>query len=190
MGKLIYAALASLDGFIEDAQGNFDWAEPAEDVHSYINSLEAQFQILLLGRKLYETLAVWESEEPWRGFPTYIQDYGRIWRTAEKIVFSRTLKKASSARTTIKPSFESEEIKRMKETTKANIGIGGSELAGVAMSQGLVDELYLFVFPVVVGDGKPAIARGLGIGLSLLATTRFEGGVVVLHYKVENPADD
>jgi dihydrofolate reductase len=190
MGKLIYTALASLDGFVADAQGNFDWAEPAEDVHSYINGLEAQNQTLLLGRKIYEIMAFWESEDAMLGLPAYIQDFGRIWRKADKIVFSRTLKSAGGSRATIRSNFESEEIKSLKETAEANIGIGGSELAGVAMSQGLVDELNLFVFPVVVGDGKPAIARGTSVRLSLEETKRFESGVVVLHYKVENPADD
>jgi dihydrofolate reductase len=185
MGKLIYGALASLDGFVADGQGNFDWAEPKEDVHSYINGLEEQNQAILLGRKLYEIMTFWESEDALRGFPAYIQDYGRIWRKAEKIVFSRTLKSVGGSRTTIRSAFEAEEIRKMKETTAGNIGIGGSELAGVAMSHGLVDELYLFVFPVIVGDGKPAISRGAGMSLSLAETKRFEGGVVLLRYEVE-----
>jgi len=184
MGKLIYTAIASLDGFVEDTQGKFDWAEPKEDVHTFINQLEDRNKTMLYGRKLYETMVAWESEDWLKDLPGYIQDYGRIWRSADKIVYSRTLKQVASSKTAIKSAFDAEEIKRMKDSLKTNIGIGGAELAGVALSYGLVDEIYLFLHPVVVGAGKPAFAKAIGPRLSLENTQRFEAGVVLLHYKL------
>ena len=184
MGKMSYTAITSLDGFVEDEQGKFDWAEPKEDVHTYINQLENQNETLIFGRKLYETMVWWESQESLQDLPMYIKDYGRIWRKAEKVVYSRTLLEATSSKTTIRPNFDSDEVRRMKETRKGNIGIGGAELAGIAISHDLVDEVYLFIHPMIVGNGKPAIARGLRTRMSLEETKCFEGGVVLLHYRL------
>lgn len=184
MGKMIYTAITSLDGFVEDEHGKFDWAEPNEEVHTYINQLEDRNETLILGRKLYETMAVWEAEESFKDLPMYIKEYGRIWRKAEKIVYSRTLLEAAGAKTIIRPNFDPDEVKRMKETGKGDIGIGGSELAGVALSHDLVDEVHLFIHPIVVGNGKPAIARGFRRRMSLKETKCFEGGVVLLQYRL------
>jgi dihydrofolate reductase len=187
MGKLTYGALASLDGFIEDEQGQFDWAQPEEDVHRYINALEAKNAVFLYGRKLFQTMVWWESQEQFSGYPDYIQDYGRIWRNAEKIVYSRTLPKAGSEKTVIKPEFIPEEVRLLKETLAGDMSIGGAELAGAALSSGLVDDIYLFVFPVIVGKGKTVLQSRLKINLALEETKRFRGGVVLLHYRCIAP---
>lgn len=182
MGKLTYGALASLDGFIEDEQGKFDWAQPEEDVHRYINFLEAKNEVFLYGRKLYETMVWWESQEKLSGYPDYVQEYGRIWRKVEKMVYSRTLLKADSDKTVIKPEFIPEEVRLLKKTLAGDMSIGGAELAGAALSSGLVDDIYLFVFPVIVGKGKAALQSRLKIKLALVETKSFQGGVVLLHY--------
>lgn len=184
MGKLIYATLCSLDGYIEDTHGSFDWAEPPEEVHRYINTLDARCGVMLFGRKLFDIMTFWESEETLKDFPYYIQEYGRVWRKAEKIVYSRTLTSVTSTNTTLRHELDADEIRRLKAERQTDISIGGAELGSAALSQGLVDELYLFINPVIVGGGKPAFRPGPQIKLTLLETKQFAGGIVLLHYSV------
>jgi dihydrofolate reductase len=184
LGKLVYTTNASLDGYIEDEHGSFDWSEPDEELHNFFKSMEEQTPITLYGRKLYETMAVWESDEWLKDMPAYIQDFGRVWQMGEKIVYSRTLTSVSTSKTTLRREFDPSEVERLKEETVGNIGIGGAELAGVAITHGLVDEVNLFVHPVVVGGGKPAFTRGLTMHLTLEETRRFNDGIVMLRYSV------
>jgi dihydrofolate reductase len=182
---LVYTTNVSLDGYIEDEHGAFDWSEPDEVLHNYFKSMEEQTPVTLYGRKLYETMAVWESDDWMKDFPAYIKDFARVWRMGQKIVYSRTLTTVTTAKTSLRKEFDPVEVQRLKDETNGNIGIGGAELAGAAIRLGLVDEVSLFVHPVVVGGGKPAIARGLTMHLTLVETRTFEGGIVMLRYSAE-----
>jgi dihydrofolate reductase len=179
MGKLIYAALCSLDGYVADEQGNFEWAAPDDEVHAAVNDIERAVGTQLYGRRMYDVLAVWEtieSDDP------VIRDFAELWRGADKIVYSRTLDAPRSARTRIEREFDPEAVRQIKET--ADISIGGPELAGQALEAGLIDELHLFINPVVVGGGTPALPAGARAQLELLGERRFDSGVVQLHYRV------
>ncbi len=184
MGSLIYAALCSLDGYVEDSQGDFSWAQPREDLHRFINHLDSKIDMLLFGRKMWEIMTYWDSDLT--DVPDYIQDYSHIWKKTPKIVFSRTMKAVTFPRTELRQSFDPEEVRSLKNRTQGNLGIGGAELASVAMAHGLVDELYLFYFPVLVGAGKVFIFEKIKHSLFLKETEVFEGGVVLLHYQVDN----
>ena len=184
MGKLIYTTNVSLDGYIEDEHGSFDWSEPDEELHNFFKSMEEQTPLTLYGRKLYETMAVWESDEWLRDLPAYIQEFGRVWQKAEKIVYSRTLTSVTTSKTTLRRKFEPAEVERLKNETKGNIGIGGADLAGVAMNYGLVDEVNLFFHPVVVGGGKPAFSPGIFQKLKLHESRVFGGGVIFSRYSI------
>ena len=181
MGKLIYTAICSLDGYVADEQGSFDWAEPQEEVHSFINGLEARNEVVLYGRKLYEVMLAWESLEL-ESLPLYIQDYARTWRRTEKIVYSRTLKQVQSTKTTLRSNFDPQELSTLIDSTKGDLGIGGPELAGQAMAHALVDEVNLFVYPEIIGGGTRALAQRIRARLSLVETKQFDRGVVLLHY--------
>src|SRR5919204_957997 len=178
--KLIYLTIASLDGYVEDENGKFDWAEPDEEVHAFINDLARPVGTHLYGRRMYETMAAWESVADER---PVIQDFAEIWRAAEKVVYSRSLESVSSARTRIERNFDPEEIRRLKEGARADITVGGSDLAGQAINAGLVDEYRLFLAPVLVGGGKRALPDGVRVELELLDVQRFAGGVVFLPYR-------
>ncbi len=181
MANLIYVAIASLDGYVEDEQGKFDWAEPSEEVHAFINDLVRPVGIDLYGRRMYETMVYWETGG--EGGPVY-RDYAEIWRAAEKIVYSRTLQTVASERTRIEREFDAAAIRRLKESSRSDISIGGAELAGQAIAEGLVDECHLFLGPVLVGGGKRALPDGVHVQLELLDERRFGSGVVYLHYRV------
>jgi dihydrofolate reductase len=184
MAKLIYAAIASLDGYVEDADGGFDWAMPDGELHAFVNDLERPIGTYLYGRRMYETMRFWETAGTAAGEPAVFADYASIWRAAEKVVFSRTLQTTSSARTRIERAFDPDEIRRLKRSSPADISIGGAELAGHALRAGLVDECHLFLCPVVVGGGKRALPDAVRVSLELLATRRFPNGVVHLHHRV------
>jgi dihydrofolate reductase len=184
MAKLIYSALASLDGYVEDKQGRFDWAAPDEEVHGFVNDLERPVGTYLYGRRLYETMRYWETVSISGDQHAVARDYAGIWRAAEKIVYSRTLQQPSSARTRIERDFDPAAISRLKESSTRDIAIGGAELAGQAIAAGLVDECHLFLNPILVGGGKPALPDDVRVGLALLAERRFRSGVVHLHYAV------
>lgn len=188
MGRLVYAALASLDGFIADGAGDFSWAEPQEDVHRHVNSQERRNSLLLLGRKTYEILAVWDSLPGLESMPDYVQEYASIWKGIRKLVFSRTLAGTLAAGAALRSTFDKEEIERLKETESGDIGIGGADLASQALALGLLDELCLYSFPVLAGSGKRWIE---GRGLARLRKTEsreFGGGVVMGRYEVGGSA--
>jgi dihydrofolate reductase len=185
MAKLIYATIASLDGYVEDAHGKFDWAEPDEEVHSFANELERQVGTYLYGRRMYEVMLAWEDPEVAAGQPPHIHDFAEAWRATDKIVYSRTLETASSARTRIEPEFNREAVRELKAQAARDLAVGGPELAAQAISAGLVDELHLILVPVVVGGGKRALPDDVHLELELVGERRFGNGTVHLHYRVE-----
>jgi dihydrofolate reductase len=173
VGKLTYSAIASLDGYIEDEHGKFDWAAPDDEVHAFINELERPVGTYLYGRRMYETMVAWESVDS--------HPYAEIWRAADKVVYSRTLDAVASARTRIERHFDPEAVRRLKE--EGDISIGGPELAAEAIKAGLVDEYHLFLVPRLVGGGKRALPDGVRLELELLEAHSFDSGVVYLRYR-------
>ncbi len=184
MAKLIYSVISSLDGYFEDAAGKFDWAAPDDEVHAFVNDLLRPIGTYLYGRRMYETMVFWETVRTDADEPAVFWDYAGIWRTAEKIVYSRTLQVPSSARTRIEREFEPDAVRQLKLSSKADITIGGAELAGQMISAGLIDECHLFLCPIVVGGGKRALPTNVRSRLELLDERRFKNGVVHLHYRV------
>ena len=184
MGKLLHTAITSLDGYIEDESGRFDWAEPDEEAHTFVNDLERPVGTYLYGRRLYETMVYWETADTVADQPPYILDYAAIWQAADKVVYSRTLEAPSGARTRIERDFEPEAIRGLKEAADRDLSVGGAELAAQALQAGLVDEIRLFVAPVVVGGGKRALPDGVRAKLELLDERRFGSGMVFLRYRV------
>jgi dihydrofolate reductase len=183
MAKLIYSAIASLDGYVADENGSFDWSAPDPEVHAFVNELERPIGTYLYGRRLYEVMLAWETL-PTASASEVERDYAEIWRAAEKVVYSTTLTTVSSARTRIEPSFDPAAIRVLKTTTTRDITVGGPTLAAQAIRAGLVDEIHLIVCPMVVGGGTPAIPARVRFGLELLEERRFANGVVHLHYRV------
>jgi dihydrofolate reductase len=183
MAKLIYAPIASLDGYIEDEDGRFDWAMPDDEVYAFVNDLDRPIGIYLYGRRMYETMVFWETVSS-QAEPAVIRDCGEIWRAAEKIVYSRVLQTVSSQRTQIEREFDPDAVRRLKQSARSDLAVGGPALAGDAFGAGLVDECHLFVCPIVVGGGKRALPDNVRAQLELLDERRFRNGVVHLHYRV------
>jgi dihydrofolate reductase len=183
MAKLIYSAITSLDGYVADENGNFDWASPDEEVHSFVNDLERRVGTYLYGRRIYETMVYWETADTLPGQPPFIRDFAEIWQAADKIVYSRRLETVSSARTLIARDFDPEVIRQMKASAERDISVGGPDLAGQAIKAGLVDEYHLLVTPIVVGGGKPSLPDNVRVKLELLDERRFSSGVVHVHYR-------
>ena len=184
MTKLIYAAISSLDGYFEDEEGTFDWAAPDDEVHAFVNDLERPIGTYLYGRRMYETMVFWETATKEADEPAVSWDYAEIWRATEKVVSSRTLQTVSSARTRIEREFDRDAVRRLKQSSAADIAVGGAELAGQAIGAGLVDECHLFLCPIVVGGGKRALPDDVHAELVLLEERRFGNDVVHLHYRV------
>ena len=182
MAKLIYSAIGSLDGYVEDASGTFEWAAPDEEVHAFFNELARPIGTYLYGRRMYETMVFWETADPDGDWPAVARDFAAIWQAAEKIVYSRTLETVSSARTRIERELDPLAIERMKQSSGSDIGIGGAELAGQAIAAGLVDELQLLLVPVLVGGGKRALPNDVRVELEMLDERRFQSGAVFLRY--------
>jgi dihydrofolate reductase len=182
--KLIYSAIASLDGYVEDEQGSFGWARPDAEVHAFVNELERPVGTYLYGRRMYETMTFWESGGDGPEEPPEMREFAAIWRAAEKVVYSRTLTAVTSARTRIEPEFDPEAVRRLKSEAQRDLGIGGSALAAQALAAGLVDELQLLLVPVVVGGGKPALPTEGLLRLDLLEQRRFGNGTVFMRYRV------
>jgi dihydrofolate reductase len=182
MAKLIYSALTSLDGYVADKDGNFDWAKPSEEVHVFVNDLERPVGIHLYGRRMYEVMAYWETADT-VDQPPFIRDYAEIWKAAEKIVYSRTLAEVSSARTRIEREFDIDAVRQLKVTADRDISVGGPDLAAQAIKAGLVDELHLFFAPVMIGGGKRSLPDDVRLELELLDERRFANGVVHLHHR-------
>lgn len=187
MGKLIYATIASLDGYIAEP-GKSEWAAPPdEEVHAFFSELERPLGTRLYGRKLYEMMVFWETASETPDEPPVFYEYAKIWQASEKIVYSRTLKEVASARTRIEPEFDAEAVRALKESSDADLEVGGAELGGQAFAMGLVDECHLFLYPAVAGGGKRALPDGVQLGLELLDERRFESGFVHVRYGVGAP---
>src|SRR5918996_5580473 len=184
MAKLIYSAIASLDGFTADQNGNFDWAAPGEEVHAFINDLERPVGTFLYGRRMYETMAGWETDPTLASQSEAMADFAQIWQAADKIVFSTTLERASTGRTRIERDFDPEAVRRIKSSAGSDLAVGGPHLAAQAFKAGLVDECHLFLAPIVVGGGKQALPDDVRLELELLDGRRFDSGMVYLAYRV------
>jgi dihydrofolate reductase len=183
MANLIYSAIASLDCYIADEDGKFDWAAPDEEVHRFVNDLERSVGTYLYGRRMYEVMAFWETAHTLPDQPRFEQDFAQIWQAADKVVYSRTLETPSSARTRIERDFDPEAVRQMKAAAERDLTIGGPELAAQAIKAGLVDEFQLFLTPVVVGGGKRALPDDVRLNLDLSDERRFGSGVVYLNYR-------
>jgi dihydrofolate reductase len=184
MAKLIYSAITSLDGYIADESGNFDWAAPDEEVHTFVNDLERPVGTYLFGRRMYEVMVAWETMPTFPDQPTVVQDFADIWHSADKVVYSRTLEAVSSARTRIERDFDPEVVRQMKALATQDITVAGPDLAAQALKAGLVDECHLFLTPVIVGGGTPSLPSNVRIYLELLDERRFGNGVMYLHYRI------
>lgn len=185
MAKLIYSALSSLDGYIEDKAGNFDWAVPDEEVHTFINNLEREVGTYLVGRRMYETMMVWETDPSLAADSPITRDYAEIWQAANKIVYSKSLEAVSTRRTRIEREFDPETIRRLKQAADRDISIGGPGLAAHAFRSGLIDECQLFLTPISLGSGKRSLPGDIRLELELLDERRFGNGMVFLRYRVK-----
>jgi dihydrofolate reductase len=185
MAKLIYSTIASLDGYIEDKDGRFDWAMPDEEVHGFINDLERTAGTYLYGRRMYEIMMAWETDPDLAADSPLTQDFAQVWQAADKIVYSTTLASASTRKTTIERTFDPEAIRQLKQNVREDIVIGGPQLAAHAFRCGLIDECHLFLTPILLGGGKPALPDDVRLDLELLAERRFGNGMVYLHYRTK-----
>ncbi len=182
MAKLIYSAITSLDGYVADVDGNFEWAVPDEEVHTFINDLQRPVGTYLYGRRMYETMVGWETDPTLADQSPVMQDFAQIWQAADNIVYSKTLETVSTARTRIERDFDPEAVRQMKALAGRDLIVGGPELAAQAFRAGLVDECHLFVAPMVVGGGKRSLPDNVRLKLELLDERRFDSGMVYLHY--------
>lgn len=185
MARLIYSAISSLDGYTEDINGNFDWAAPDEEVMGFINDLERPAGTHLYGRRMYETLLVWETDPTLAAGSPIDRDYAKIWQAADKIVYSRTLQDVSTRKTNVERNFDPEAVRQLKESADHDILIGGPELAAQAFRAGLIDECQLFLTPIIVGGGKRSLPDNVRLELELLEERRFGSGVVFLRYRIK-----
>jgi dihydrofolate reductase len=184
MAHLVYTANASLDGYIEDTNGKFDWMEPDDEVFRFITDLEREAGTFLYGRRMYETLMVWETDPALAARSALWRDYAEMWQAADKIVYSTTLEAAPTRRTRVERAFHPEAVRRLKETAERDLHIGGPTLAAHAFRAGLIDECRLFLVPIVLGGGKRALPGGVRLELELLEERRFRTGTVFLRYRV------
>ena len=184
MADLIFSAITSLDGYVEDEAGTFDWAAPDDEVLGFLNDLERPIGTYLYGRRMYQTMVYWETADVRRDQSPAEWDWMRLWQAADKVVYSRSVETASTARTRIVPDFDPGAIRAMKDSAERDLTIGGPELAGQAFRAGLVDRCQLFLTPVLVGGGKPALPRDVRLDLDLVTERRFGNGVVFLDYRV------
>jgi dihydrofolate reductase len=184
VGELIFSAITSLDGYVADQDGNFDWAAPDAEVHAFFNELERPIGTYLYGRRMYEVMRYWDTAPTDAEQPPYMRDYATLWQAADKVVYSTTLGTPSTDRTRIEGRFDPDAVRQMKASSERGLSIGGPHLAARAFRAGLVDQIHLFLTPVVVGAGNRALPDGVRLWLELLDERRFEGGVVHLHYRV------
>jgi dihydrofolate reductase len=185
LAKLIYSSIASLDGYIADKDGRFDWAMPDVEVHAFVNDLERPIGTYLYGRRMYEVMVYWETAHTVGDEPVVL-DFARIWQAADKVVYSTTLEKTSSSKTRIDRVFDPREVRQLKESAERDLTVGGAELAAQAFKAGLVDEYHLIVAPIAVGGGTRSLPADLRVPLELLDERRFGNGMVHLHYRVPN----
>lgn len=182
MGKLIYTMVTSLDGYVSDEDGSFDWAAPGEELHAFINVHTASIGTYLYGRRMYETMAYWETANVESDVPPVIDEYARVWQAADKIVYSTTLDQVASERTRIERSFDPDAIRTLKAASDRDLAVAGPVLAAQAIREGLVDEYQQFVGPVIVGGGHRFLPSGVRVDLELLDERRFGNGVVFLRH--------
>jgi dihydrofolate reductase len=187
MGSVTYTAMASLDGFINDAAGRFDFAHPDAEVHAFVNELERPVRTYLYGRRLYETMAGWETM-PTEGVTPEVRDYAELWRAADKVVYSTTLASVTTIRTRLERAFDPHAVRALKDATAHELSVGGAGLAAAALRAGLVDEVRLFLVPAIVGGGTRALPDGVVRALELLDERRFAAGAVYLRYAVSGAA--
>jgi dihydrofolate reductase len=185
MARLIYSAISSLDGYIEDTDGRFDWAAPDDEVHQFVNDLERQAGTSLYGRRMYETMRVWETDPSLAAVSPIMRDFAEIWQAENKIVYSKTLEAVSTRRTRIERTFDSETIRHLKETAERDLVIGGPTLAAHAFRAGMIDECQLFLVPISLGGGKRSLPSDVRIDLELVEERRFECGTVFFRYRVK-----
>jgi len=183
MAKLIYSGITSLDGYVADEDGNFDWSMPDEEVHTFLNDLERPVGTYLYGRRMYDVMVYWETAHNLADAPAFVRDFTDIWQAADKVVYSRTLETVASARTRIERDFDPEAVRQLKAAAGRDITVAGPDLAAQAIKAGLVDEVHQFVSPIVVGRGKQFLPNNVRLSLELLAERRFGNGVVHLHYR-------
>ena len=184
MAKLTYSAIASLDGYIEDADGNFDWAEPDEEVHAFCNGLERSIGTYLFGRRMYEVMRAWEDLDT-PDQPPLAREFAKGWLSSDKVVYSTTLDTVTTARTRLERSFDPDAVRAMKATATRDISISGPNLAAAAFKAGLIDEVHHFFTPIIVGGGKRALPDGVRMKFELLEERPFGGGTVYVRYAVK-----
>ncbi len=187
MGRLIYAAKISLAGFLDDEAGAIDWSVPDEDVHAFWNAHERHIGTSLYGRRMYETMRVWQDDDWLADAPAVVREYAEIWRGTDKVVYSTSLTEVSTARTRLERQFDPDAVRRLKESSDADLSIGGAGIAAEAFRHGLVDECVLLLCPVLLGGGKPALPRGVRLDLELLDHRRFDNGVIAVRHAVRHP---
>ncbi|MGC1184850.1 MAG: dihydrofolate reductase family protein [Candidatus Dormiibacterota bacterium] len=186
MAKLIYSAITSVDGYVADQAGNFEWGAPDEEVFGFINELERTTGTYLYGRRMYQVMVYWETAHFPAELSTVEQDFADLWRRADKVVYTSTLETVSSARTRIERKFDLDVVQGMKAAAAHDISVAGATLATQAFQGGLVDECHLFLTPVVVGGGQQALPQDIHLKLELVDERRFSKGVVYLHYAIRN----
>jgi dihydrofolate reductase len=182
MGKLIYFTPTSLDGYIADEGGNYDWSAPDDEVHAFINDLVRPMGTYLYGRKLYQTMAIWETPDVIPGRTPAMLDFARIWQAADKIVYSKSLETVSTPKTRLEREFDPQAVRDLKAQLPHDVSVGGPTLAAHAIRTGLVDEIHLFVVPIVIGGGKQVLPSNVCVKLDLLDERRFANGMVYLRY--------
>jgi dihydrofolate reductase len=183
MAKLIYSAITSLDGYVADEDGKFDWSMPDAEVMRFLNEIERPVGTYLYGRGMYEVMAGWETAPTRENRSPTLQDFTQLWQAADKVVYSRTLEKVSTSKTRLEREFDPDAIRHMKASADRDMSVGGPELAGQALKAGLVDECHLYLTPIVVGGGKPSFPDNLRLPLELLEERRFGNGVVYVRYR-------
>ncbi|HXB49457.1 MAG TPA: dihydrofolate reductase family protein [Streptosporangiaceae bacterium] len=183
MARLIYSAIMSLDGYVADEHGRFDWAAPDEEVHVFVNDLERPVGTYLYGRRMYETMRYWDTAHTVAGQPPASLDFAQIWQAADKIVYSATLQETATARTSIERDFDPDQVRKLKRAADRDLTVGGAQLAAQAIAAGLVDEYQLFVVPAVVGGGTRSLPGQVRLDLELAQEHRFRSGVVYLCYR-------
>jgi dihydrofolate reductase len=183
MARLVYANLTSLDLYVNDTNGDFQWAEPDAEVHAFVNDLERPMRTYLYGRRLYEVMAVWDTLDT-SDEPPEMRDYAQQWREADKVVYSSSLSEVTTSRTRLERAFDPDVVRALIRDADTDVAIGGPTLAAHAFAAGLVDDVHLFLNPVIVGGGTRALPDGASVQLELVDEHRFANGVVHLHHRV------
>jgi len=186
MGKLTYSMITSLDGYVADKAGTFDWAEPDGELHTFVNDVTAPVGTYLYGRRMYETMVYWETADTVADQPDFVLDWARIWQAADKVVYSTTLDRVVSAQTRLEREFDPDAVRELKASTEHDLTIGGPGLAAAALRAGLVDEIAPYLSPRIVGGGTPFLPDGVRLGLELRDERRFGNGVAYVRYAVRS----